>query len=484
MSESQTNLAWDTLLELGDGRRGPLHARLSGALRAAIRDGRLPPGSALPPSRDLAAELGCSRWVVTEAYAQLAAEGYLQARVGSGTRVRALGPEGAGRPPPEPPPARAPRIDLAPGLPDLRAFPLARWVAALRTVAATLPYTELGYPDPAGHPRLRQVLAGYLARVRGAQADPAHLTVCRGVSDGTGRLCQALRAAGIDAVAVEDPGWHRLRQAAAGAGLRVVPTPVDGQGLRVGDLDRDPAVRAVIVSPTHQFPTGVVLSPERRAALLDWARRVDGLILEDDYDAEFRYDRRPVGTIQGTDPARVALLGSLSKTLSPALGIGWVLTPPAWTRPLRAGAGPPAGPSTLDQLAFAAFLQAGSYDRHLRAARKRYRRRRDRLVGALAERLPTARLLGVAAGLHLLVRLDGPVDGAAVVARAAAAGMRIANLDTYRCRDDAGGPGLVLGYGNLADGQVDEAVALLAAAVAGSRRGAGAATVAAADEPS
>jgi GntR family transcriptional regulator / MocR family aminotransferase len=467
MSESQTNLAWDTLLELGDRSAGPLHARLEGALRAAIRDGRLPAGSALPPSRQLAADLGCSRWVVTEAYAQLAAEGWLQARVGSGTRVRPLGGAAAGRPAPEGPPARAPRIDLAPGLPDLRSFPLGRWISALRSVAATLPYAELGYPDPCGHPRLRRVLAGYLARVRGALVDPELVTVCRGVADGTGRVCQALRAAGVEAVAVEDPGWHQLRQAAAAAGLRVVPVPVDAHGLRVADLDDHPGVRAVIVSPTHQFPTGVVLSAERRAALLAWARRVDGLVLEDDYDAEFRYDRRPVGTMQGTDPSRVVLLGSLSKTLSPALGIGWVVTPPAWAGPVRAAGGHRSWPSTLDQLAFAAFLQDGGYDRHLRAARKRYRLRRDRLVRALAARLPDARLLGVAAGLHLLVLLDGGVDCAAVVARAAAAGVRVANLDTYRCRDDALGPGLVLGYGNLADGQVEEAVALLAATVAG-----------------
>ena len=470
MAKFQTNLAWDALLELGEGRDGPLHARLSGALREAIRDGRLPAGSALPPSRDLAGDLGCSRWVVTETYAQLAAEGYLEARVGSGTRVRPLGRSTAGPPASEGPPAWTPRIDLAPGLPDLRAFPLARWGSALRSVTATLPYAELGYPDLTGHPRLRQVLAGYLARVRGAQADPAQVTICRGVTDATHRVCQALRAAGIGAVAVEDPGWYRLRQAAGAAGLRVVPVPVDGQGLRVGDLEDHPDVRAVIVSPTHQFPTGAVLSAERRGALLAWARRVDGLILEDDYDAEFRYDRRPVGTIQGADPSRVALLGSLSKTLSPALGIGWAATPPAWTGPFRATVGPPAAPSTLDQLTFAEFLQTGAYDRHLRAARKRYRLRRDRLVSGLAERLPSARLLGVAAGLHLLVLLDDPVDGAAVVSRAATRDMRVANLDTYRVRDDTFGPGLVLGYGNLADGQVEEAVALLATILAECRR--------------
>ena len=471
MAKFQTNLAWDALLELGEGRDGPLHARLSGALREAIRDGRLPPGSALPPSRDLAGDLGCSRWVVTEAYAQLAAEGYVGARVGSGTRVRSLGRSTAGLPAPKGPPAWTPRIDLAPGLPDLRAFPLGRWVSALRSATSTLPYAELGYPDPAGHPRLRQVLAGYLARVRGAQADSAQVTICGGVTDATHRIAQALHAAGLGAVAVEDPGWHRLRQAAGAAGLRVVPIPVDGQGLRVGDLEDHPDVRAVIVSPTHQFPTGVVLSAERRGALLAWARRVDGLILEDDYDAEFRYDRRPVGTIQGTDPSRVALLGSLSKTLSPALGIGWAATPSAWTGPFRATLGPPAAPSTLDQLTFAEFLQTGAYDRHLRAARKRYRLRRDRLVLALGERLPQARLLGVAAGLHLLVLLDDTVDAAAEVSRAATRDMRVANLDTYRVGDDTFGPGLVLGYGNLGDGQVEEAVALLATTLAECRRG-------------
>jgi GntR family transcriptional regulator/MocR family aminotransferase len=470
MSRSQTNLAWDTLLELGEGqgRSGPLHARLSSALREAIRGGRLPAGSALPPSRTLAEDLGCSRWVVTEAYAQLAAEGYLEARVGSGTRVRPGDRAATGRPPPQSPPARAPRIDLAPGLPDLRAFPLGRWVSALRVVASTLPYAELGYPDPTGHPRLRQVLAEYLARVRGALADPAHVTVCRGVADGAGRICQTLRAAGIDTVAVEDPGWHRLREAAAGTGLRVLPIPVDDQGLRVDDLDDDPGVRAVLVSPTHQFPTGVVLSPARRAALLAWAHRVDGLILEDDYDAEFRYDRRPVGTMQGTDPSRVVLLGSVSKTLSPALGIGWVVTPPAWTARFRTTAGPgsPGWPSTLDQLTFAAFLQSGAYDRHLRAARLRYRQRRDRLVEALTSHLPDAHLLGVAAGLHLLVHLDQSVSCAAVVDSAAAKGIRVANLATYRVRPDAIGPGLVLGYGNLADPQIEEAVRLLASAIA------------------
>jgi GntR family transcriptional regulator/MocR family aminotransferase len=290
------------LLDLPAG--GPLHARLTGALRKAIRDGRLPAGSRLPSSRTMAAELGCSRWVVTEAYGQLAAEGYLDGQTGSGTRVR-LAAAPAHIAAPARASAAAVTIDLAPGLPDLRAFPVTRWITAVRAAAAALPVADLGYPDQAGHPLLREVLSGYLTRVRGARADPANLTVCGSVREGIARLCAALRAAGCHAVAVEDPGWHRLREQIAASGLTVVPVPVDDQGLRADLLDRHPEVGAVVVSPAHQFPVGTVLSAPRRAALLAWARRTGALIIEDDYDAEYRYDRRPVGAPHGAPPPPV-----------------------------------------------------------------------------------------------------------------------------------------------------------------------------------
>jgi GntR family transcriptional regulator/MocR family aminotransferase len=469
MPDSQTNISAASpaprlLLDLGAEAAGPRHARLARALREAIRRGRLAAGTALPPSRVLAAELGCSRWVVTEAYAQLAAEGYLEATVGSGTRVRRLAaapaPPGLGAAAPAPP---AP-LDMAPGLPDLRAFPLRGWLAALRSAATDLPSADLGYPDPAGHPVLRQVLADYLGRVRGAQAGPAAVTVTTGATDAIGRLCGELRRRGGRAVAVEDPGWHRIRQVVAAAGLAVVPVPVDDQGLRADRLDdrADGRADAVIISPAHQFPNGTVLSAPRRASLLAWARTTGGLIIEDDYDAEFRYDRRPVGALQGAGPPFVALVGSVSKTLSPALGIGWMVTPPGWT-PAPDRPGRPAGPSVLDQLAFASFVRSGGYDRQLRACRKSYRDRRDALAAALAARLPEARVAGAAAGLHLLVHLPAGTDAAAVAAGARAAGVRVASLDTYRI--EPGPPGLVLGYGNLAGHQVEAAVARLAAAV-------------------
>ena len=367
-------------------------------------------------------------------------------------------------PPRAPWPAPAPRFDLAPGLPDLRAFPRRAWVEALRAELGTAPSTELAYPPPGGHPRLREVLAEYLQRVRGAAAQPEDVTVTSGVTDGVVRACQALAAAGARAVAVEDPGWHRLRDAVARTGLTPVPVPVDEHGLRVEALEGVPGLGAVIVTPAHQFPTGTVLAPARRAALLEWARRAGALVLEDDYDAEFRYDRRPVGTVQGMDPSRVALFGSLSKTLAPALRLGWAVTPPRWTQALRATLTGEAGPPVLEQLALARFIETGGYDRHLRAARQRYRARRDRLVEALGRWLPDCPVTGVAAGLHVVVHLPEGSDAAAVVAGAAERGVRVADLATYRA-GAAQGAGLVLGYGNIDGAAVEEAVRALAAAV-------------------
>jgi GntR family transcriptional regulator/MocR family aminotransferase len=458
-----SNGAWHTLLDVGAHDSEPLHARLTHALRDAIRLRRLPAGSALPPSRTLAEDLGCSRWVVTEAYGQLVAEGYLESRVGAGTRVRSVDSLEA-EPPPcaqeEIPPSM--RIDLAPGLPDLASFPLKAWMAALRAAASRLSPADLGHPDCAGHAELRDVLSAYLIRVRGAAAGAADLTICCGVTDGVGRACRALQRSGFGAVAVEDPGWKQLRGCALAAGLKIVALPVDEQGLCVEQLEAQPAVRAVILSPAHQFPSGVALSNARRTRLLDWARRVDGVILEDDYDAEFRYDRRAIGAMQGADPTRVALFGSVSKTLSPALRIGWMLTPPAWTGVMRAHGSSLAGPPILDQLAFRSLLESGEYDRHLRRSRIRYRLRRDRLIGAVARRLPEAHISGIAAGLHVVVTLGPGVDYRVVVKAAAVEGLRLVRLGGFQIHKSDANDGLVLGYGNLADSAVEPAVSILA----------------------
>ena len=455
---SQTNFAWATLLEVGG--RGRLHDRLAHALRAAIRDGRLAEGAAVPPSRALAEDLGCSRWVVTEAYGQLVAEGYLAARVGSATRVSwspATAPRGvhAKRAPTRPPI----RYDLAPGLPDLRAFPRRRWADAVRAVIGSAVHYDLDIPDPAGHAALRTTLAEYLRRSRGADADAASVFVCAGVTDGLARTCRALHAAGITDVAVEHPGWKRLRDAATSAGLRVHSVPVDHDGLRVDDLIRTPA-RAVVVGAAHQFPTGAVLSAERRARLVRWAREVDGFVIEDDYDAEFRYDHHPVAVMQGMDPGRVFLLGTVSKTLSPALGLGWLVAPTATIPALRSANPVAVAPPVLDQLALSTFIDRGWYDAHLRAARRRFRSRRDLLVRTLAGQVPEGRPAGTAAGLHVLLHLPDDTDTRRTVRIAASAGLRLADLDDYRTEQSTG-RALVIGYGNIGDTEIPAAVALL-----------------------
>jgi len=474
MASDRTNavLAWDTVLDLGDDD-APLVARLERALRDAVHAGRVPAGAALPPSRALAETLGVSRWVVTEVYGQLVAEGFCEARVGSGTRVASgAAAHAVPKPPASPTPARpAPRarLDLAPGVPDLRHVPRAAWLRALRDALAEAPDADLAAPDPAGHPAARAAVAAYLARARSTRASQDDVLVTHGATDGMTRLARALRSAGHRALLVEDPSWGRLRDVARDAGLVAVPVPVDDRGIDVTALAAAAArtgARAALVAPAHQFPTGVALGPGRRDALVSWARAVDGLVIEDDYDAEFRYDRRPVAALQAHDPGRVALLGSLSKTVSPAFGLGWLVLPPRWRERLGADAGGPA-PSTLDQLALARLLTDGGYERHLRAARGRFRRRRAALLDALGRALPGLPVSGLAAGLHVVLGLPGGVPAAAVVRAAAERDVAVADLRRYRvsAAPEAGAEALVVGYGNLADARVDDAVAGLAAAL-------------------
>ncbi|MFB7799998.1 PLP-dependent aminotransferase family protein [Isoptericola sp. NPDC056134] len=476
MATTQTNpvLAWDTVLDLGDDD-APLVARVERAVRDAVHAGRVPGGAALPPSRALAETLGVSRWVVTEVYGQLVAEGFCEARVGSGTRIAA---GAAAHATPKHPtarptssgaaPARRARLDLAPGVPDLRHVPRAAWLRALRDALADTPDADLGAPHPAGHPAARGAVVAYLARARSTCAGPDDVLVTHGATDGMTRLARALRSAGHRAILVEDPSWGRLRDVARDAGLVPVPVPVDDRGVDVAALAASAVrtgARAALVAPAHQFPTGVALAPERRDALVSWARAVDGLVVEDDYDAEFRYDRRPVAALQGHDPGRVALLGSLSKTVSPAFGLGWLVLPPRWRERLGTDAGGPA-PSTLDQLALARFLMGGGYERHLRAARGRFRRRRAALLAALDDALPGLPVTGLAAGLHVVLGLPDGVAAADVVRAAAARDVAVADLRRYRVTAAApGSEALVVGYGNLADARVDEAVTALAGAV-------------------
>ena len=467
MAEVQTNpVAWETMFDLA-AYGGPRHVRLELAVRDAVATGRLPSGAALPPSRLLAASLGVSRWVVTEVYGRLAAEGILDARTGSATRVAASVGITAPRPAPEPAAVlRRPRYDLAPGVPDLRHAPRALWLRAMSEALAETPDAELFRLD-GDVPAARVAVAAYLSRSRFARTDADAVVVTHGAADGMRRVARTLRGLGHTALLVEDPSWHRMRQVAAAEGIASVPVRVDEHGIDVAALaaaSLRTGARAALVTPAHQFPTGVPLSAERRERLLAWARGCDGVVIEDDYDAEFRYDRRPIGALQAMAPDRVVLAGSLSKTATPALGIGWLVLP-SWLRDGVRDAGS-AAPSTFDQLALARFLAAGSLDRHLRGARARYRRRREALLAALGRALPECRVSGMAAGLHVVLDLPPGVRAADVVRVAEGRELGLTDIRRYRVSPDVPAPErLVLGYGDLADPLVDEAVRLLATAV-------------------
>ncbi|MBV8346143.1 MAG: PLP-dependent aminotransferase family protein [Mycolicibacterium sp.] len=364
-----------------DRSKRSVRRQLQEQLRAAIQDGRLAAGTALPPTRVMARDLGVARSVVVEVYQQLAADGYLCARQGSGTRVL---PIAQPRPPvrsrkPEP----VPTVRLIGGLPDPALFPRVEWLRHYRAALSDVPNEQLGYPGPLGTAELRQALASYLGRVRGVAAAPERTLICGGLTQAIVLVCRALRARGIDAIAVEDPGFGLHRQAISNAGLQVVPVPVDRDGLQVGRLAQLD-VGAVLTAPAHSYPTGAVLSAERRAALATWANERDRLIVEDDYDAEFRYDRAPVGALQGLSPERVVYAGCASKTLTPALRLGWMVLP-RWLIDDVAQQKllDDMGSTVVEQLAMARFIDAGALTRHLRRVRPIYRRRREATLDAV-----------------------------------------------------------------------------------------------------
>ncbi|MFF7755157.1 PLP-dependent aminotransferase family protein [Streptomyces sp. NPDC007971] len=437
-----------------------LRAQLERQLRDAIRTGRLPAGERLPSSRELARTLGLSRGLVQDCYAQLQAEGYLVTRAGSATRVAPCAqPPAPTAPEPQ---AELPRLiaDFRHGVPDLASFPRADWLWAIREAARRMPTADLDYGDPRGSLALRTVVAGYLRRVRGAAADPGHTLVCSGYAQGLGLTLQALARAGVRAVAHEEPGSPATATASVrAAGLTPVPVPVDAHGIDVRALDAT-GVRAVIVTPAHQWPTGVVLAPDRRHELLAWARRRDAYVVEDDYDAEFRYDREPVGALQGLAADRVISIGTVSKSLAPALRIGWLLCPPALTAPLTelkriADRGTP----TLDQLALAGLIESGRYDRHLRRMRTMYAARRATLVEALAVHAPRVRLTGLAAGFHAVAHLPAGAREEQVLADALSRRVGLYGMSACRASRAPGPPQLVLGFGDVPERAITEAIA-------------------------
>jgi GntR family transcriptional regulator/MocR family aminotransferase len=449
----------DLLVELAPGSRMPLHRQVEASIRDAIHSGRLPRGAALPATRRLASELGVSRGVIVEAYQQLLAEGYLESRAGSYTRVAVDGARAARRP--RAPAPVAPAIDFCPCKADGSQFPRTAWLRSLRRVLTRASDDDFGYVSGRGAPALHDALAAYLNRVRGTAAHPERIVICNGYAQGIALVIEVLAQAGARRIAVEDPSADDdAVPAARAAGLEVVGVPVGADGVDTGALDGVEA-DALVLTPSHQWPTGGVLPAESRAAVLRWAERHGALVVEDDYDAEYRYDRAPIGAMQGLAPDRVVYAGTASKTLAPGLRLGWLVAPDGLVDDLAAAKRlADRGSPVLDQLAFADFLDRGEFDRHLRRMRPLYRRRRDALLAALAEHLPELEPAGIAAGLHLVAYLPAGVDEDRVVAAAAARGIAVYGLRPYRL--SPGRPGLVFGYAALSEDAIRAGISSLA----------------------
>jgi len=463
MAVEWAGLGPELLVALDRGRAEPLREQLEGTLREAIRGGRLQVGERLPSSRAMARELGVSRGLVQECYVQLQAEGYLSSHGGSATRVAGGAHLAAGLPPPAPAAPRL-KIDFRPGVPDLSSFPRSDWLWAMRETLRDVPNADFDYGEPRGALRLRTVLAAYLRRVRSAAADPEHIVICGGFAQGLDLVLRVLAARGVQCVAFEDPGYGDADTSvvSAHAGMRAVPVPVDERGIDVTALAASGA-RVVVLTPAHQSPTGVVLAPERRQQLVAWANEHDAVIMEDDYDAEFRYDREPVGALQGLAPDRVVSIGTVSKSLAPTVRLGWLLCPASLvdavaTEKEASDRGSPG----LDQLAFATLIESGRYDRHLRRMRAIYARRREVLVESLTRNAPSVRLTGLAAGFHAVAHLPDTANEQAVVTSARARSIGLRGMSVHRAGGATTPPQLVIGFGNVNERAVAEGITAVA----------------------
>jgi GntR family transcriptional regulator / MocR family aminotransferase len=472
MALDETSQPLELLLSVSREGARTLGAQIEDQLRRAIREGALRPGTGVPSTRDLARQLGISRRVVVDAYAQLSAEGYLNLRQGARPRVSDSAAAASEVPAVAAPSPPRVRFDFRPSVPDVATFPRAAWLRSLRHALATMTDADLSYGDPRGVEVLRSALADYLGRVRGVVADPEHIVITNGYTQGLGLVCAALAAAGGRRIALEEPSNPEDALVVARAGLEPILIGVDEAGTRVEELSRaDPD--AVVLTPAHQHPTGVVLAGERRTALLTWLRASGATVIEDDYDAEYRYERAPIGALQGLDPDRVVYAGSASKTLAPALRIGWLVVPPSLLaavshEKLLAD----RGTARIEQHAFADFLRRGELDRHLRRMRARYRSRRDALIDELTQALPEASVRGVAAGLHVTVELPEGLNEQAIQAEAHRRRIELETMAEYRSEARGGPPALLLGYAQMPEATIRAGIRELAAAIEAARAGA------------
>ena len=454
MLESQRKIqARDLLLRLDRSRRAPVSRQLEEQMRGAIRSGALVADEQLPSTRVLAEDLGVSRGVILRVYGQLAAEGYICLRQGAAPTVRAGGLDTRTLPPRN---GGGVVYDLRPHLPDVASFPRQPWLRAVRESLAQARVADLGYSDPAGLWDLRVAVANYLSRTRGVAAHPAQTLITAGSTHSISLLSRVLARRGDRRMAFENPSHRLLRAVAAMGGQTVVRAAIDEAGVHPDTIDR---AESLVVSPAHQFPTGVVLAPQRRTALVDWAQQGDILILEDDYSAEFRYDGAPTGALQSLAPDHVVYLGSTGKTFAPALRLGWMVLPEALVDDVsRELAYNMLHVSGLDQLAFARFLQCGDFDRHLRRMRQVYGARRNFITGLLAEFLPDHEVRGIAGGLHVVLGMPSHSAAASVRLEAQVLGIGIDSIDQHSFADSAGPAGLVIGYGALPEPTLEQAL--------------------------
>jgi GntR family transcriptional regulator/MocR family aminotransferase len=462
------------------GSRARLRA-LHQQLRAAILDGRLRAGLRLPATRALAKMLGVSRNTAVAAYDLLLSEGYLAARPGAGTFVadvprprhaaaaqstadRRLIPFWRGRSP------AALRLhtdapyDLRLGLPDKGPFPFPVWRRLSGRALRALSKAPAAYAEPAGRPALREAIAAHVSFARAVACGAEDVVVTGGAQQAFDLLARILVTPGRSVVAVEEPGYPPLRNAFAAAGALIRAVPVDGEGLIVERLPRE--ARIVCATPSHHFPLGMALSPRRRAAVLDFARVQRAVIIEDDYDGEFRYDGHPLDALQTLDRAgSVFYVGTFSKSLFPALRLGFVVAPP-WARDALVAAKQLSDwhAPILAQDTLAAFIAEGHLARHVRKMRRVYAGRHEALLRAIASHAPDAlQPIPSTAGLHLAVRLRG-TRGRDVAARAKEAGVLVHALDSFATVSPAPN-GLVLGYGMIEAARIDEAVHRIARAL-------------------
>jgi len=467
-----------------------LQQQIYQAIRSAILDGRLRPGARLPSTRDMAADLGVSRNTVLIAFEMLVSEGYLESRVGAGTRVSAALPDdlsraAAGRAGARSRPELASRTKLlagaltdasrgvpgpfSPGVPPIDLFPFRIWNQILGKYWRQSPLEIFGYDEDGGYGPLREAIASHVTLSRGVRCDAERVIIVGGAQQGIDLASRVLVDPG-DAVWMEDPGYRGARGVFQGAGARVVPIPVDREGIDPAvAIDLEPEARVAYVTPSHQYPVGVTMSLPRRLALLEWARDTRGWIIEDDYDSEYRYATRPLSALQGLDEDdRVVYVGTLNKVLVPAVRIGFVVPPrdllPAF-REARIIAG--RATSSVIQAALAEFIDEGHLGRHIRKLRKMLRQRMEALAAEIERQLRgVVEIERPDAGMHLVAWLPPGMDDRRVSARAREAGIDAPALSSYAVRKLSRG-GLVLGYGTVPPFRMRSAVRTLASVIRG-----------------